>query len=160
MIYPLLRLILLLAGLILVQLALPASQPTTAQHGHRAAVADAFERWSEGTGTPFDLLDEQTTWTILGPTPTAQTYTLQQLRDDVLTPFQARLATPLSPRVHAIHADGDTVIVLFEAKAQLKNGLPYANSYAWFFRFHEGRVRNVTAVLDLSTFDRAMADPG
>jgi uncharacterized protein len=29
----------------------------------------------------------------------------------VIRPFNARLATPLVPKVHALYADGDTVIV-------------------------------------------------
>ena len=48
------------------------------------------------------------------------------------------------------------MIVLFEASARLRSGNRYANSYAWFFRFEDGRVKNVTAVLDLTAFDQAL----
>ena len=126
-------------------------------HAARTAVAQAFERWVRAEGTPFDLLAEDATWTILGPTPSAGTYTLTELREKILAPFNARLATPLVPVLRSIHADGDTVIVCFDARAQLKSGDPYTNSYAWFFRFENGRVRNVTAVLDVSSFDRVLA---
>lgn len=135
----------------------PLAAKTDAASANRTIVADAFERWTRQAGTPFDLLAEDATWTILGPTPTAGTYTIPRLREELLAPFQARLETPLVPQVRAIHEDGDTVIVLFEASARLKNGDRYANSYAWFFRFEDGRVQNVTAVLDLTAFDQAMA---
>lgn len=135
----------------------PLAAKTDAAPANRAIVAEAFERWSRHAGTPFDLLADDATWTILGPTPTAGTYSIPRLREEILTPFQARLETPLTPQVRAIHEDGDTVIVLFEASARLKGGDRYANSYVWFFRFENGRVQNVTAVLDLTAFDQVLA---
>ena len=135
----------------------PVAAKPDAESTNRTLVAEAFERWARQAGTPFELLADDATWTILGPTPTAGTYTLPRLRADLLAPFQARLETPLTPHVRAIHEDGDTVIVLFEATARLRSGHRYVNSYAWFFRFEDGRVKNVTAVLDLTAFDQALA---
>jgi ketosteroid isomerase-like protein len=94
-------------------------EPVAAKPGagspNRTLVADAFEQWALQSGSPFELLADDATWTILGPTPTAGIYTLPRLREELLAPFQARLETPLMPQVRAIHEDGDTVIVLFEA---------------------------------------------
>ncbi|WP_442886711.1 nuclear transport factor 2 family protein [Congregicoccus parvus] len=148
---------LLVVVLCWILVCLRVAPATEAAHvSNREIVIDAFERWVEGTGTPFEFLADDATWTILGPTPTAGTYSLKRLREEILSPFQARLATPLVPVVRAIHADGDTVIVLFEGTARLVDGERYVNSYAWFFRFERGQVRAVTAVLDLTAFDRVV----
>lgn len=123
---------------------------------HKKIVAHAFEQWRQGVGSPFALLTEQATWTIMGPTPSAGTFQRDELTEKVINPFNARLKTPLKPNVKKIFQDGDTVIILFDASAQLTNGADYQNSYAWFFTMKQGRVVAVTAVLDLHAFDEVM----
>ena len=124
---------------------------------HKAMVENAFEQWRLGTGTPFDLLAEDATWTILGPTKSAKSYNLADFRDLVVAPFNKRLITPLKPKVHNIYQAGDEVIILFEAEARLVNGSVYRNSYAWFFTMQNGQIINVRAVLDLNAYDEVMA---
>jgi uncharacterized protein len=41
----------------------------------------------------------------------------------------APIATPLLPTVRGIHADGDMVIILFDAAATTKDGQPCRNTY-------------------------------
>lgn len=120
-------------------------------------VENAFNQWSKGTGSPFELLADNTQWTIMGPTASAKTYNLPDFQETVIKPFNQRLATPLKPRVHDIYHAGDEVIILFEAEATLINGEIYRNSYAWFFTMQQGKVINVRAVLDLNAFDAVMA---
>jgi len=124
---------------------------------HKKMVKNAFEQWSLGTGTPFELLAADAKWTILGPTESAKTYDLSSFRELVVEPFNKRLATPLKPKVHDIYQAGNEVIILFDAEATLVNGNPYRNSYAWFFTIHKGQVINVRAVLDLNAYDAVMA---
>ncbi|WP_404339678.1 nuclear transport factor 2 family protein [Pseudoalteromonas mariniglutinosa] len=124
---------------------------------HKKMVESAFEQWRLGTGTPFDLLAEDATWTILGPTKSAKTYNLADFRELVVVPFNKRLVTPLKPKVHNIYQAGDEVIILFEAEAKLVNGSVYRNSYAWFFTMQNGQIINVRAVLDLNAYDEVMA---
>lgn len=124
---------------------------------HKQVVESAFEQWRLGTGSPFELLAEDATWTILGPTKSAKTYNLADFRKLVVAPFNKRLVTPLKPKVHNIYQAGDEIIILFEAEARLVTGSVYRNSYAWFFTMQNGQVVNVRAVLDLNAYDEVMA---
>ncbi|THF72098.1 MAG: ketosteroid isomerase [Methylophaga nitratireducenticrescens] len=120
-------------------------------------VENAFNQWSQGIGSPFDLLTADAQWTIMGPTESAKTYNLSDFQKMVIQPFNQRLATRLKPTVHAIYQDSEEIIILFEAEATLINGENYQNSYAWFFTMQQGKVVNVRAVLDLNAYDAVMA---
>lgn len=120
-------------------------------------VENAFNQWSHGKGSPFDLLAADAQWTIMGLTKSAKTYNLPDFQEIVVKPFNQRLATPLKPTVHAIYQDNEEIIILFEAEATLINGEDYQNSYAWFFTMQQGQVTNVRAVLDLNAYDAVMA---
>jgi ketosteroid isomerase-like protein len=149
---------LLLAALLTAPTPSLAGAParTAEETANLATVERAFAGWKAGTGSVFDLLTPDATWTILGPTASAGTYTRDALVREVLTPFNAALATPLRPEVRRLLADGSTVVVLFEAGATLRSGRPYRNSYAWFLELRDGRVIEVTAVLDLHAYDAAV----
>jgi ketosteroid isomerase-like protein len=71
----------------------------------------------------------------------------------VIGPFNARMATPLVPTVRGIYADGDMVIILFDAAATTKDGQPYRNTYTWYFQMVDGKALNVTAFFDTREFD-------
>jgi len=55
------------AGLLLTSLP-PAAQAQTAsdETGNKAIVQCAFDAWASGTGSPYDLLAEDASWTITG----------------------------------------------------------------------------------------------
>lgn len=122
-----------------------------------AIVERSFEQWAERRGSPFDLLSPDATWTILGPTPSAGTYDRARLQREVLEPFNAGMAGTLEPKVRRFYADGDTVIVQFEATGARKDGRTYRNAFAWFLRMRDGRVTEATAVLDLNAYDSVVA---
>ena len=42
------------------------------------------------------------------------------------------MATPLAPTVLGLYGDGDMVIILFDAAATTRDGLPYRNTYTWY----------------------------
>lgn len=50
-------------------------------------VKQSFRNWENGEGSPFDLLKDDASWTILVPAPSAGTYTIQKLRKEVLEPI-------------------------------------------------------------------------
>lgn len=52
-----------------------------------------------------------------------------------------------------MYADGDTVIVFFDAKGPAKDGKPYTNTYAWFLDFHGGKIVNAPAFFDSIAFN-------
>jgi uncharacterized protein len=124
---------------------------------NKEAVQAGFDRWRSRTGSPFDLLAPEAVWTIVGSSPLSKTYSREEFLDQVIGPFNARLATPLVPNVHGIYADGDMVIILFEASATTKDNRPYHNTYTWYFQMKEGKVFKATAFFDTREFDEFWA---
>src|ERR1700761_8634027 len=82
---------------------------------NKRAVRLAFDAWTQGAGSPFDLLKSDAKWTIVGNAPVSRTYnSKQEFLDVVIKPFNARMSQRLVPTVRQIYADGDTVIALFD----------------------------------------------
>jgi ketosteroid isomerase-like protein len=121
---------------------------------NKALVEASFDRWRAGSGSPFELLAEDADWTIVGSSPLSKTYPNRQaFLDEVITPFNARMATPLTPSVRGIYADGDTVIAFFDAAATTTDDQPYRNTYTWYFRMRDGTVISAVAFFDTREFD-------
>jgi uncharacterized protein len=103
---------------------------------------------------PFELISPDAEWTIVGTSPLPKTYRpIQSFLDEVIHPFSARLRTPLLPAVRNVFADGDTVITLFDASATAADGLPYRNTYTWYFWMKDGNVNKAVAFFDTRDFD-------
>ena len=124
------------------------------QDSNKALVRASFDRWAKGTGTPFELISPDAEWTIVGTSPLSRTYhPIQSFLDEVIHPFNARLRTPLVPTLRDIFADGNTVITLFDAAAMAADGLPYRNTYTWYFWMTNGKVVKAIAFIDTRDFD-------
>jgi ketosteroid isomerase-like protein len=121
---------------------------------NKATVQKSFDAWRAGTGSPFDLLAEEATWTIAGHSSAGRTYQSREafLRE-VIQPFNNRLREPLKPTVHDMVAEGSKVVILFDASAVALDGRPYKNTYAWIFTMREGKVVDATAFFDSIAFD-------
>ncbi|MGO8919414.1 MAG: nuclear transport factor 2 family protein [Stellaceae bacterium] len=129
------------------------AETPTIQDNNKALVQASFDRWKSGTGSPFELLVPEAEWTIVGSSPLSKTYRRQDFLDEVIGPFNARMSTPLVPTVQGLYADGDMVIILFDAAATARDGQPYRNTYTWYFRMRDAKVVNVTAFFDTRDFD-------
>jgi uncharacterized protein len=120
---------------------------------NREIVTQAFDAWVEGTYLFDDLLADDIVWTIHGSDPVAGTY---RDRDDFVErasrPIVSRLATPIVPQVHAIWAEGDTVIVRFDGSATTTSGRPYRNQFVWIFWMENGKAIRAEAFLDLAAY--------
>lgn len=140
------------AGLALI--ASPSKSAAQTAEQNKAIVAASFEDWKAGTGSPFDLLAENASWTIEGRSAASGTYPGKTafLRD-VIGPFNARMAVGIKPAVRSITAEADRVVILFDAAGTARDGKPYANSYAWFFRMDGGLVVEANAFFDAIAFD-------
>jgi ketosteroid isomerase-like protein len=98
-------------------------------------------------------LADDVTWTIVGNSPASRRYdSRQEFLDLVIGPFNARMASPLVPRVRALHADGDWVIALFDASGTARDGKAYDNTYSWFLRLQDGRIVEAIAFFDTIEF--------
>jgi uncharacterized protein len=126
----------------------------TKEDSNKALVQASFDRWKSGTGGPFELLAADAQWTIVGSSPLSKTYhSKKEFLDDVISPFIARMSTPLVPTVRCIYADGDTVITLFDAAAMGRDGKPYHNTYTWYFQMRHAKVVKAIAFFDTGYFD-------
>lgn len=121
---------------------------------NKAIVEASLEAWAAGTGSPYDLLADDATWTIVGRSAASKTYRGREafLRE-VIRPFNARMRAPLKPRIRRIYTDGDTVIAFFDAQGTARDGKPYANTYAWFLEMRDGRIVAAHAFFDSVEFN-------
>ena len=96
-------------------------------------------------------------WRIEGQSLASKEYNgKRQFIDEVLTPFGARFSSsdPFRPvEIRSLHADGDTVIVLWDGRGIANDGQPYENSYAWVMKLHNGKVIDGMAFYDSISFN-------
>jgi uncharacterized protein len=126
----------------------------TKEDSNKAVVQASFDRWKSGTGGPFELLAPDAEWTIVGSSPLAKTYhSKKEFIDEVIDPFNAGMSEPLAPTVRGIFADGDMVIILFDAEATVRDGKSYRNTYTWYFQMRDAKVVKAIAFFDNRDFD-------
>jgi ketosteroid isomerase-like protein len=124
---------------------------------NRDVIRRAFEAWQDGTAPITDVFAEDMVWRIEGHSHVSRQFgSRQQFVDEVLAPFGARFATGERFRpvtVRSIHADADTVIVVWDGRGVANDGRPYENSYAWIMRLSDGKVVDGTAFYDSLSFN-------
>jgi ketosteroid isomerase-like protein len=121
---------------------------------NKQVIQRAFDAWAAGQGGVFDLLAPDARWTIVGNSVVAGTYhSREEFLSKVIRPFNARMATPLVPKLHALYADGDTVIAYFDASATVRDGSPYDNTYTWYLRMQQGAIVEAVAFFDSIEFN-------
>lgn len=121
---------------------------------NRALVTKGMQAWADGTGSPYDLLADDARWTITGNSLAAKTYPSKEaFMSEVIRPFNARMRERLIPTVHRYYAEGDTVVIHFDAAGVARDGVPYRNTYAWILRLEDGRIVEAHAWFDSIAFD-------
>lgn len=134
------------------------SKVDTTESRNKAPVEASFKAWSDGTGSPFDLLADEATWTIVGRSVASKTYTGREaFMRDVIRPINARMREPLKPSIRRLYADGNAVIVFFDARGTARDGKPYVNTYAWFLELRDGKVIAASAFFDSLEFNELWA---
>jgi ketosteroid isomerase-like protein len=128
---------------------------------NREAITAAFQRWRDDGAPVTDLFAPEMTWRIEGRSAASRTYANTcEFIDDVLAPFGRRFSTsnPFRPvNVRGVHADGDTVIVLWDGRGTTIANKTYENSYAWFLQMRDGKVIDGTAFFDSISFNELWA---
>lgn len=151
------RIIITLLSLTLIQStggSTMAQSKTEIETRNKALVQAGFDAWKAGTGNPFELLADDASWTIVGNSDAASTYPNKEafLRE-VIRPFNARMKVGLKPTIRNIYAEGDTVIVFFDASGTARDGQTYANTYAWFLDLRDGKIVKAFAFFDSVVFN-------
>lgn len=130
------------------------AQGTDEAERNRALVMKGMQAWADGTGSPYDLLADDARWTITGNSLAAKTYPSKEaFMSEVIRPFNARMRDRLIPTVHRTYAEGDSVVIHFDAAGVARDGVPYRNTYAWILRLHDGRIVEAHAWFDSIAFD-------
>ena len=133
------------------------SEQASIERRNRALVEEAFAKWGAGTGSPYDLLADDVSWTIVGRSDASRTYPSREaFMSEVIRPFGARMSQGLRPTIRQLVTDGDTVVIFFDASGVAKDGEVYANTYAWFREMRDGRVVRAHAFFDRKIEDRKM----
>jgi ketosteroid isomerase-like protein len=121
---------------------------------NKAVVQASFDAWRAGTGSPYDLLADEASWTIVGHSVASKTYPSKEaFMREVIRPFNARMSVGLKPTIRHLYAEGDTVIIFFDASGTARDGQPYSNTYAWFLDMRDGKVANAFAFFDSIVFN-------
>lgn len=127
---------------------------------NKATVQKAFDAWAAGTGSPYDLLADNVTWTITGNSAASKSYgSRDAFINEVIKPFNARMSVGLKPTIRNMYADGDAVIVFFDASGAAKDGQPYKNTYAWFLDIDGGKIVKAWAFFDSIAFNKLWDKP-
>ena len=130
--------------------------PTAEEQRNRALVEAAFARWGEGVGNPYELLAEDVSWTIVGvgAADNGPAHVLgEAFMSQVIAPFGARMRQGLRPTIRQLVTDGENVIIFFDASGVAKDGVTYANTYAWFWQMRDGQVVRAHAFFDAIAFN-------
>jgi len=126
----------------------------SADEANRSIVRRAFEAWAAGTGSPYDLLADNASWTITGNSAASKTYPSRRaFISEVIQPFGSRMSVGLKPTIKMMYADKGTVIVHFDAEGTARDGKAYANTYAWFLDMEDGKIVRASAFFDSIAFN-------
>ena len=117
------------------------------------AVRRAFRAWGTGEGSIYDLMDADAEVVVPGSAPHCGTWRKEAFLRDVATPFVARFAEPPVPRLWALWAGADGIIVRADATGTTLGGHRYANDYVFLFEMEGQRVTKVTEFLDMAAFN-------
>jgi len=121
---------------------------------NKSLVRDRFEAWRQGKGGPFELLADDASWTIEGGSVASKTYVGREtFMREVIRPFNARMSVGLKPTIRALCAEGDIVVIFFDASGTARDGKPYANTYFWLFEMQDGKVTKASAMFDTIEFN-------
>lgn len=127
---------------------------TAAEQANLTLVQNAFAKWNAGTGGPYDLLAPDIIWTIVGHSDASRIYSSRDaFMSEVIHPFNARMSEGLKPTIRQITADGDKVIIFFDASGVAKDGKAYNNTYAWFWALRDNQVVRAHAFFDSIAFN-------
>jgi uncharacterized protein len=128
------------------------------ENHNKSLVSAKFDAWAAGTGSPFELLADDAQWTIEGNSVASKTYPNREaFMGEVIGPFNARMSVGLKPIVREIVAQGDVVIIFFDAHGTARDGQSYKNTYFWLFEMHDARVTRASAMFDSVEFNEFWA---
>jgi ketosteroid isomerase-like protein len=111
-----------------------------------------FEAWRDGAEPFPQTWADDMVWRLEGHSVASKEYAgKREYIEEFVKPFGARFRRSDRFRpthIRAVHADGDTVIVLWDGRGIATDGQQYENTYAFFMQMRDGKVIDVTALTD------------
>jgi ketosteroid isomerase-like protein len=124
----------------------------TETEANRQMMTETFEDWRDGAEPFPDTWASDMVWRLEGHSVASKEYASKhEYVEEFVKPFGARFLASERFRptnIRSIHADGDTVIVLWDGRGIAIDGEPYENTYAFFMRMRDRKVVEVTALTD------------
>ena len=119
----------------------------------RQLMIETFEAWRDGDAKAFpDTWATDMVWRIEGHSIASREYANNhEYLEEFAKPFGARFQVSQRFRptnIRSVHADGNTVIVLWDGRGIAIDGKRYENTYAFFMQMRDGKVAEVTALTD------------
>ena len=129
---------------------------------NKAAVATAFDAFSQGDARPFlRLMTPEVEWTVVGSADWGRTYVGKKaVIEQLLAPLAEQIeggSVAITPT--SILADGDRVVVEGRGQSTTVRGEPYCNRYCFVLTLAEGRITRLTEYMDSSLVERALTAP-
>jgi uncharacterized protein len=133
-----------------------ATEMTATNHAqteaNRQLMTATFEAWRDGAEPFPHTWASDMVWRLEGHSAASKEYaSKQEYVEEFVKPFRARFRPSDRFRpthIRAVHADGNTVIVLWDGRGIATDGQPYENTYAFFMQMRDGKVIDVTALTD------------
>jgi hypothetical protein len=124
----------------------------TETEANRQMMTETFEAWRDGAEPFPDTWATDMVWRIEGHSIASKEYASKhEYLEEFVKPFGARFLASERFRptnIRSVHADGNTVIVLWDGRGIATDGKPYENTYAFFMQMHDGKVVDMTALTD------------
>lgn len=88
-------------------------------------------------------------WEITGTSPISRMYrNKKEFIEQAIEPLNKRLKKKIVPTVRKLYAEGDTVIALWDGKAEATDNKPYNNTYSWYIDIRDQKIVHVVACFD------------
>jgi ketosteroid isomerase-like protein len=130
----------------------PTDASDARTEANRQLMLETFEAWRDGAEPFPDTWATDLVWRIEGRSIASTEYVGKHAYlEEFARPFGARFQPSHRFRptnIRAEHADGNTVIVLWDGRGIAFDGKPYENTYAFFMQIRDGKVVDVAALTD------------
>ena len=136
---------------IMLGLAATAAAIAAPRASRSRPVRRAFQAWSVGEGSIYDLMDADTEIVIPGVAAHCGVHRRDAFLRDVAGPFAARFTRPPLPRLRRLWEGAGTLAVMADATGTTRDGQAYA--YVFVFEMAGRRVRRVIEFLDMAAFN-------
>src|SRR5687767_5539381 len=121
---------------------------------NKAVVQASFDAWKAGTGSRYDLLPDDASSVTVGHSAASKSYPSKNaFLSEVIRPFNARISIGLKPTIRSIYAEGNTVIIFFDASRTARDGKPYNNTYVRLLDMRDDKVVKAFAFFDSVVFN-------